>query len=206
MSAPARVGVLSNVAGAVLVGGASTRMGGPNKALIEVDGVALATRTARLLWLLCEDVLVVGAEPPPGAPGRAVADPGDSEAPRCALRGLVAALGAATADRVLVVATDMPNLSLDLLLALIAWPEHDSVVVRDAQGQLHPLCGIHRRAPVLEVARAKLDAGDYALRGVLDAVDCDVLCGADLAAVDPTGRALTNVNTPEELSAALSGR
>lgn len=194
-------GRLANVAGAVLVGGSSERMG-REKAGIEVDGVALSVRTARLLARLCEDVLIVGGQPAPGSPGRGVPDPA-GEGPRCALRGLVGALEAAAAERVLVLATDMPALRLEVLLALVAWPEDDAVVVRDDAGRAHPLCAIYRREVVLAAARERLSAGQYALRGVLDRVGTSWLEGVDLAAVDPDGRAIANANTPEELAAAL---
>ena len=78
-------------------------------------------------------------------------------------------------------------------------PEHDAVLPRDAEG-IHPLCAIYKREPVLAVARECLAADDLRMRAVLDRVDCDYLEGGDLAAVDPEGRALCNVNTPEELA------
>src|SRR5919109_1037384 len=59
----------SNVAGAVLTGGASSRMGS-DKSHLAVGGVASATRVARCLALLCEDVVLVGGDPPAEAPGR----------------------------------------------------------------------------------------------------------------------------------------
>jgi molybdopterin-guanine dinucleotide biosynthesis protein A len=102
---------------------------------------------------------------------------------------------------VLVVATDLPLLTADLLLALVAWPEADAVVPRTASG-LHPLCALYRREPVLAVARARLADGRLALRGLLDAIDTATLEEADLARVDPDGTALMNVNTPEDLARA----
>ena len=98
-SAEGRVGVLSNVAGAVLVGGASRRMG-RDKAQIDVGGQTILARTVALLARCCDEVGVVGGEAPVGGAGRSVADREDA-GPRCALRGLVSALEAATAERVL---------------------------------------------------------------------------------------------------------
>ena len=122
----ARDGRIGNVAGAVLLGGASRRMG-RDKAALAVAGVPGATRTARLLDNLFDEVLLVGGAAPEDCPGRHVPDePG----PRCALRGLATALAAASAPRVFVVATDMPLLTPDLVLALVAWPEADAVVPR----------------------------------------------------------------------------
>jgi len=197
-------GRLASVSGAVLVGGASSRMG-RDKALLELEGVAWATRVGRVLASLVGDVLLVGGSPPAEAPGRRVADP---EGPVCALRGLVAALAEARAPRVLVVATDLPLVTPDLLLALVAWPEADAVIPRGEAGP-HPLCGLYRREPVLAVARQQLAAGRLKLQELLEAVDTSWFGPEQLAHVDPDGLALQNLNTPEDLTrlqALLHGR
>ncbi len=193
----AREGRLATVAGAVLLGGASRRMG-RDEAALPVGGVAAATRMATLFETLFEEVLLVGGSPPPDAPGRRVPDP---EGPRCALRGLVGALAAAGAPRVLVAATDLPLLGADLALALVAWPEADAVVPRTPDGA-HPLCALYAREAVLPVARANLASGRLALHELLEAVDTAWLEGPDLALVDPDGSALLNANRPEDLARA----
>ena len=193
--AEARIG---NVAGAVLLGGASSRMG-RDKAHLAVGGVPGATRAARLLATLFEEVLLVGGSPPEDAPGRRVSD---GDGPACALRGLVAALAAASAPRVLVVATDLPLLTPDLLLALVAWPEADAVVPQTSHGP-QPLCALYARDAVLPAARARLASGELALHGLLAAVATSQLGPADLARLDPPGSALFNLNTPEDLAGLL---
>lgn len=184
----------ANVSAAVLTGGASTRMG-RDKATLPVAGVATATRLARLLEALFEEVLLVGGTPPPEAPGRRIADPAG---PVCALRGIAAALAAATTERVLVVATDLPLLTPDFVLGLVAWPEAEAVVPRTADG-LQPLCALYRRAPALEAAKAQLESGRLKLTDWLDALETTTLEPEDVAGLDPSGLALTNVNTPEDL-------
>ena len=193
-------GRISGVSAALLLGGASSRMG-RDKARLPLEGVAAATHLATMLGNLFEEVLLVGGDPPPDAPGKTVPDP---EGPRCALRGLVGALEAATAERVLVVATDLMSLSPPLLLALLAWPEADAVVPRTGE-KAHPLCALYRRDPVRAVARRRLAAGELALVGLLEEVSVSYLGGSDLDAVDPDGLALFNANTPEEF-ARLQGR
>ena len=184
---------LATVSGAVLVGGASSRMG-RDKARLTLDGVANATRLARLVAGLFEEVLLVGGDPPPEAPGRRVADP---EGPVCALRGLVAALEAARGPQVLVVATDLPLLTPDLLLALVAWPEADVVVPRTGQG-LHPLCALYRRSAALPAARECLAAGRLRLQEIFEVLDVSSFGPDEVARIDPAGTALLNVNTPED--------
>jgi molybdopterin-guanine dinucleotide biosynthesis protein A len=186
-------GRLASVSAALLLGGASSRMG-RDKAHLERDGVALATRTARLLADHFEDVLLVGGAPPAGAPGRRVADP---EGPRCALRGLVGALSAARAERVLVVATDLPLLAPELPLVLVAWPEADVVLPRVGE-RFEPLCAVWSRAAALPRAREHLAAGRLALHELIAALRHEALAGDDLRAVDPAGTMLANANTPED--------
>lgn len=190
-----RTGLLGNVTGALLLGGESTRMG-RDKAHLEWRGETLSTRAARLLAGLFSETLLVGGAPEQVAPGRRVSDP---SGPGCALRGLVGALEAATSPRVLVIATDLPFLSEDLLLALTAWPESDIVVPTEDDGD-HPLCAIYRREICLPVARTNLESGRLSLRELLAEVDSDRVSLEDLGLTDFTSASLTNINTPDELA------
>jgi molybdopterin-guanine dinucleotide biosynthesis protein A len=189
-------GRLADVAGAVLAGGASQRMG-RDKAHIPLAGIPLAVRVASCLEPLVGDLVLVGGDPPEEAPGRRVPD---VDATRCALRGLVGALEATDTARVLVAATDLPFLTPDLLLGLLAFPEADAVLPRDADGP-QPLCAVYRREPVLAVARQHLAAGRLALGALLDRVETAFVEGPALRALDPHGRALHNLNAPEDLEA-----
>ena len=184
---------LANVSAALLLGGSSTRMGS-DKAQLTVAGEPAATRLAKLLAGLFEDVLLVGGDPPPTAPGRHVAD---LDGPPCALRGVASALAAAREERVLVVATDLMALTPELLLGMTAFPEADAVVPR-AGGYAQPLCALYRRAPALAAARACLAREALALGALLDCLTVCWLEGDDLAALDPDGLALANVNTPND--------
>lgn len=196
-----REGRLANIVGVVLTGGTSARMG-RDKANLELGGVALATKLARLLGLYFTEVLLVGGDPPADAPGKRIPDV-DTEAPSCALRGVISALGYTSAEGALVVATDLPLVTADLILGLTAWPEHDAVVPRRPSGP-EPLCALYRRDPVLAKARTQLESGELAMQSLLGAVDTSYLEGADLDALDPSGTALLNLNTPEDLERARS--
>jgi molybdopterin-guanine dinucleotide biosynthesis protein A len=186
-------GRLANISGALVLGGQSSRMG-TDKARLEHRGVAYSTLLSGLLAEIFEEVLLVGGAPTPEARGRRVADqPGTA----CALRGLVTALHEASSERVLLLATDLPLVTPDLILALTAWPEHDAVVPRH-EDRSHPLCALYRREPVLEIARQRLADGALRLGGLLDEVETSFLESPDLQVVDPDGLALTNVNTPAD--------
>ena len=186
---------LGNVAGALLLGGRSTRMG-RDKARIVWQGQAWSTRIACLLDRLFEQSLLVGGEPEDAAPGLRVTDP---PGPSCALRGLVAALEAAEPERVVVLATDLPFVDAELLLALTAWPEADVVVPVDERGA-HPLCAIYRREPCLQLAREHLASERLSLQALLEGLQTDRVPIGDLG-IQVKGRdPMTNVNTPGELA------
>lgn len=180
--------------GAVLLGGRSERMG-RDKARLEVGGLPCATRVARALSAVCSDVWLVGGEAPDQTPGRLVPDP---DGPRCALRGLVAALAASRAEYLLVCATDLPLVTPGFLRVLADAPPADAVVPRDARGE-HPLCARYRPSVLLGPARARLAGDALSIRGLLVEVETRYLEGAALVAADPGGLALLNVNTPAEL-------
>ncbi len=192
----ARDGRLASVAGAVLLGGASSRMGA-DKASLSLGGVSFAGRISARLADLFEEVYLVGGEPPGDAVGVPVVD---GEGPRCPLRGLVAVLEAARAERVLLLATDIPLVTPELLLALCALPESDVVLPRTQDGP-QPLCAIYRKEAVLPLAMKHLAEGKLALRALLDTLSTTYLEPEDLSQIDPEGRSLTNVNTPEERAA-----
>lgn len=194
--------VFANLSGAVLLGGRSSRMG-QDKASLEVGGTAALMRLSTLLHELFEDVLLVGGSPGAAVRGRRVADPPGEQS---ALRGLVAALAAATSEHVFVVATDLPLLTHESVLALIAWPRAQAVVPRTEVGT-HPLCAICERASVLEKARANLQAGKLPLRNLLDELQTTYVDAEAWREIDPTGMALKNMNTPtdrEEIEAWLA--
>ncbi len=169
---------------------------GRDKAHVAVGGVSLALRVSAVLAPLVGDLVLVGGDPPAEALGRRVADPAG---PRCALRGLVGALEATVAPRVVVVATDLPYLTPDLVLGLLALPPAEAVLPRDASGA-QPLCAVYQREPVLALARAQLADGQLALGALLDRIDARFVEGTALRDLDPTARALHNANTPADLS------
>lgn len=167
---------------------------GRDKAQLTLAGRSYAGRISGLLSEFFEEVYLVGGNPPPDAVGTFVAD---GEGPQCPLRGLVAVLEAARAPRVLIVATDMPLVTPELVLALTALPEADIVLPQSPRG-LQLLCAIYRRESVLPLAKRRLAKGQLALHEMLECVEVCKLVPDQLAQIDLNGRALQNINTPED--------
>ena len=109
--------VVTSVAGAVLAGGASSRMGRP-KAFIEIDGRTLLDRAVGALTAAAIDpVIVVGGDQAAieAAGHRFVPDEYPGEGP---LGGIISALGAVDTDLVVVLACDLLAASPDAVTRL----------------------------------------------------------------------------------------
>jgi molybdopterin-guanine dinucleotide biosynthesis protein A len=172
-----------DVTGALLVGGASRRFGAP-KALARLDGDMLAERAHRTLSNAFATVIAVGkaADALP-LPFPIVDDGSDL---RAAIVGVAAALRTARDELVVVVPTDMPWLTEELLLELADAADG----VDAAHVETGPLPACYRRS-VLPVLERRIEVGDLALhRALAD------LRTRTVAAVPET---LRNVNTPADL-------
>ncbi|MEZ5979542.1 MAG: molybdenum cofactor guanylyltransferase [Planctomycetota bacterium] len=213
-------GAADTPAGLVLCGGASRRFGS-DKALVEHDGSTLLERTLAVLESCCGRVfLATGAEPRyaatvgDGARRRVVLDRGPDLGPLAGLEaGLRAARDAGGSPWLLVLATDLPNVTSEVLGALLDRAREALAHVcvwRDASG-VHPvLAAVHVDA--LPAVAAALDRGERRL----DAYWGDPLPGS---ALEPAGSRVrvvelgadvlaeagsdpaANANTPEELLA-----
>jgi molybdenum cofactor guanylyltransferase len=189
------------VAGAVLAGGASRRMG-RDKATLVVGGVELASLALAAAARVADPVVLVAPE---GHPARRlaaalVADPG-----RGPLAALAAALAALDADHVLVLAGDHPGLRVELLAHLVALAgraEAEVVVCRRGP-RLEPLVAVYRRAPALALARSRLadPAGDRSLAGLLAGLRTLVVEEPQWRPLDPDGRSFVDLDDPADLEA-----
>lgn len=152
-------------AGAVLAGGRSRRMGRDKAAIALPDGTMLE-RAWRLVsglvapaWVCCAP-----GQPRPGYPCLGDEKAGDGPA-----RGVASALRAARehgADRVLILACDLPCLSRDLLVSLLNAPVQPgslaAVYAGDATGRAEMLVGVYAVA-ALPLLLAGLARGERSL-------------------------------------------
>jgi molybdenum cofactor guanylyltransferase len=179
------------IAGFVLVGGRSSRMG-RDKALLPHHGQALAAAVASEVERAAGNCTLIGDRARYAALGYpAVSDLYPGEGP---LGGILTALRQSGAEWNVIVACDMPRISAELLRELLETAARrssiDVVAPMGPSGRFEPLCSVyHRRCgPVLQSA---FDAG---IRKIAEAVK-----GLRLDTVEiPELRALDNVNTPED--------
>jgi molybdopterin-guanine dinucleotide biosynthesis protein A len=191
------------VRGAVLAGGAATRYGGKPKGLERVGGERIIDRLVAALTAAVGErpVLVANAADAAGwAPGlRVVADP----RPDCgSLGGIYAALTAGEGP-VLLVAWDMPFVSVELLEALVAGASPFDVFLPESGGRrgVEPLCGVYGPACVDPVTR-HLDDEDFRAIGFHDAVRVGHLPLETVSRFGDPATLFFNVNTPDDLALA----
>ena len=172
-----------DVAGVLLVGGASTRFGSP-KALAAFEGEALAVRAHRVLGEAFDRLIVVGK----AADSLALPFPVlyDGSALRAPIVGVAAGLRLAGAELCVVLPTDMPWVTPELLRELAA----AAAGVDAGVPQTGALPGAYRRT-ALPVLERRIAAGDLALHRALREL------GARVVQLD--ARLLGNANVPEDL-------
>lgn len=199
------------LAGFVLVGGQSLRMG-TNKALLDYHGVPLALYIAEKLKEVTENVSLVGDPVLYGHLGLPVVR--DREVGRGPLSGIEAALNSDTAEEWnLIAACDMPSLNAGLFIALqrkaaAAGSEIDCIVPvtgsvtglatsQASGGKLQPLCAAYRRRCGTVVTMA-LENGTRRVVDVLAMLQAEVWPAED-------AQLFQNVNTRPEWIQFLRG-
>ena len=204
------------VAGIVLVGGRSVRMGSA-KAALEWHGSTLLHRTVGVVARAVDGpVLVVRAgQSLPSLPPRVkVVD--DPVAGRGPLQGIATGLAAAAglAAVAAVCAVDLPLLHPALLRRMVREVRADEaldVALPVARGHAQPLAAAYRTSLAPRVAEL-VDSGTYRAQmlfercRVLTLDQAALLTDPELAAADPRLESLVNVNTPADYQEARARR
>jgi molybdopterin-guanine dinucleotide biosynthesis protein A len=175
------------VLGAVLAGGAGTRVGGGKPSLPLCGRPLIAYPIAAMREAGLEPVVV--AKDDTQLPPLDVPVVHDDSAILHPLAGVLAALDHAAGHDVIVVGTDMPDIPPQLLRRLAAAEPGADVVVATVEGELQPLCA--RYGPGARDALARALADEAPMRATVAALD-PVMVKTDAAAV-------RNVNTLADL-------
>lgn len=202
-----------SVAGFILAGGESSRMG-VDKGLLEIAGVPMIVRAARLVESVvgAPGVVVGTPEKYRGLGLRALAD----DWPGCGpLGGIATALRASEADWNLIVACDLPYLTrewLEYLLQRARDSEAEAVVpmnlVPASKRGAEPLCAMYHTGGEPAMRRA-LELGVRKVTDGLAELRVEVIEPAEWKGFDSGGFLFKNVNTPadyEEAKAKFAGR
>jgi molybdopterin-guanine dinucleotide biosynthesis protein A len=196
--------MIADVAGIVLCGGQSSRMGRP-KAWLPFAGEIMLPRVVRFLREAVEPVVVVAApgQDLPVLPAE-VAVVRDEEKGRGPLEGLAAGLAALAgrADAAYLSSCDVPFLQPSFVRRLVQLLGEHAICVPRVGDYHHPLAAVYRLA-VEPVVRRLLAENRLRPFFLFEAVPTRVVKAGELADVDPTFQTLRNLNTPDEYEAAL---
>lgn len=194
----------TDVAGVILAGGKSRRMG-RNKALLEVNGERMIETAYRRMAELFDEVLLVTNTPESYdfIPCRKIADIHPGMGP---LGGIHAALSSSAADRAFVTACDMPGLNRKLIRELCSIEGGGDVVIPETPGGLEPLHAVYARSCLPKMEKM-LHAGERRILSFFDLAQVRMVPRGRIAALDPDYASFRNINTPEDfVMLAQSGR
>ncbi len=179
------------VAGFVLTGGRSSRMG-RDKARLPVESHLLVEDVAAKLTCITPNVALIGGAHRYRDLGLECLD--DLRLDCGPLAGIETALTAGRGHLNLILACDMPGLQVEWLQRLLdkaAAGESACVTVQDGDGMIHPLCAVWKPICLPQIRNA-LDAGRLQVLSILDELKTEFL---------PLSGPLHNVNTPGEWQA-----
>jgi molybdenum cofactor guanylyltransferase len=189
----------ARLATAILAGGRAHRLGGINKAALRIGDRRIVDRQIALLRNVADNVFIVSdrAELFTDLGVRVVNDllPGAG-----ALGGIHAAIAQSPAERTIVVACDMPFLSMELLRRLARPSDADVVIPRTARGY-EPLCAAWS-AVCAEPIRRRIERGALKAALVLEDLRVEEIGPDILASCDPYGLLFVNVNTAHDYERA----
>jgi molybdenum cofactor guanylyltransferase len=206
------------VAGFILAGGASSRMG-RDKGLLDFGGVPLILHTARLLDPLVAEVTVVGSPARYASLGlRVISDVDPAQVHDKTekmgmgpLAGIATALSATHLPWNLIVACDLPYLSakwIDWLLSR-ALRSHADVVIPRTEYGIEPLAAVYRRDCHVPIAAA-LARGVRKVSEAIEGLQAEVVLASEWREVEPSELILKNMNAPGDYEEArrwwLAGR
>ncbi|MCX8139078.1 MAG: molybdenum cofactor guanylyltransferase [Thermogemmata sp.] len=200
------------VAGILLCGGQSRRMGRP-KEWLDFGGVPLLEHMLRHLREAVREVVVVAApgQSLPPLPRevvssvRLVRDPVPYPGPLVGLLTGWLALPPEV-EAALVLAVDMPGVPPALLRQWLQWLEEEpavEAVVPYLGDRWQPLLAAYRRC-CLPVLQALVEQGNRRLQDLPAALKVRPVSLDQLRALDPRGLSLANLNTPADYAAALA--
>jgi molybdopterin-guanine dinucleotide biosynthesis protein A len=187
------------IAAAILAGGLAVRMGGANKAGLRIGSERIIDRQLRLLRQIADPVFIVAATAEPFRELQIEVVP-DVVAGAGPLGGIYTALTASPRDRTLIVACDLPYLSLPLLERLAAPSDADLVIPRTERGY-EPLCAAWSAACAGPI-RQRIQNGLLKTALVVEELRVEEIGPEVLASCDPHGLLFVNVNTPHDYERA----
>jgi molybdopterin-guanine dinucleotide biosynthesis protein A len=192
--------MLVNASALILAGGESRRMG-QDKAQMLFNERPLLQSMISIMQPLFVEVMISVRQPRPEITLPQVCDVAAQHGP---LAGLVSGLERVKTPWLFAVACDMPFVTPAVISYLAQQRTNAQVVVPMVQGYAQPLCAFYA-ANCLVPARDCLYAnGKHSLRALLEKLQVCYVSEDELKTVDPTLRSFFDLDTPQDLAAAMN--
>ncbi len=192
-----------NTTAIILAGGKSSRMG-TNKALLQLNGKTVIEGIVEKLENIVDDIIIVTNtfEDYAFLHLPMVEDKRKNMGP---LAGIEAGLAAAKTERNLIVACDMPFISVDLGKYLLSLLGEYQGAVPEISGQLHPLFAAYRK-DVNEAVTQLLQENQLRIRHFLQHIHVKIVKKELLQSLEIENEELTffNMNSPDEYHKAFN--
>jgi molybdopterin-guanine dinucleotide biosynthesis protein A len=195
--------VIEDCTAIILAGGDSQRLGS-DKAGLLLGGQTLLQRVIATMQEIFPHVVVSVRRVRPDIDLPQVCDeqPGDGMPGAGPLAGVAAGLGHITTPWAFAVACDMPFVAPALVEQLGKFRSGHQAVVPVVQGHPQPLAAFYAGS-CLPVMLDNLAGQDGSLRGVLKRLDVCYVDEAELLQADPALRSFFDLDTPQDIAAAM---
>ncbi len=180
------------------------RLGGRDKALVNIGGESLIQRVVRRLAPVSTEIIIAASSAQAGYPVESnlgVKIVGDLYPGKGSLGGIYSGLAASSSFHSLVVACDMPFLNLDLIRYMKDLAALFDVVIPRIGGQTEALHAIYSRN-CLGPMRELLDQDRLRIIGFFDKVRVRYVERGEAEGFDPEHLSFFNINTPQDLGRA----
>jgi molybdopterin-guanine dinucleotide biosynthesis protein A len=191
--------LIEPVAGVLLAGGQSARMG-TDKAFLRIgDRTLIETCVAALRRCFVRNLIIANR---PDAFVHLGLPVWQDDLPGLGpLGGILTGLRHAEAPSIFVVACDMPFLDPGLIRLMAGAMGGFDAVAAKVKGRFEPLHALYHRR-ILPAVEARIASKDYSVFRLLESLRVRSFTEAELESVPGWQRSLLNVNTPEELERA----
>ncbi|MFW5635365.1 MAG: molybdenum cofactor guanylyltransferase [Thermodesulfobacteriota bacterium] len=187
--------------GVILAGGLSTRLGGRNKALLDIGGKTILDRLLSLFEGLFEEIILVANDPEHYLDKDFVIT-ADLLDVRSSLTGIHAGLFTATRPYAFFAACDAPFLKREVVEMVLDRIEPGiDVVIPETETGIEPLCAVYSKNCLIPAER-NLRRENFQIRRMFKKLRVRTVSPKVLTSRDPQLISFFNINTPEDLDKA----
>jgi molybdopterin-guanine dinucleotide biosynthesis protein A len=186
---------VESIAGFILAGGASSRMG-TDKARLTISGKSFVQLVAEEMSHVTSRITVVSNDPGLDTGLPTVSDIYERWG---ALGGVHAALAACQLPWALVVACDLPLVRASLFSHLAGLrDDFEAVAPIQPDGRPQPLCALYRVEPCLVMSEQLIKSGERRPIALLQSIRTRWVTFAEIENLAGAGRFFDNINTPQD--------